>query len=272
MDESPHVGHSVASLSHKDLGCFPSVGLQLADVGTFQFAENLAVLCRAQYGHRRVGHGGVGVDEVSHVACIDRFVCAFLRCEAHESLAVEFDFVIVNEVGVFVFVHAVGREIDHSFFFVNPLYLTYIPFAFGHLVDDLSLSPVVEVEVGVVVALAHPEDAFAVLEVVAEVSVVVHVLLAGLLDDGSYLARDGRHLEESVVVVSAFVELEGDTLVVLVPLWCIDMVLAVEELCRWDEHLGCSHLHDDGHSVVERVARLGVFQCPELRLQLVAWR
>ena len=270
MDESPHVGHSVASLGYEHLWRLPSLSLQAADVGSLQGAQYLAVLGRAEHGDGRCGDGGVGVDEVGHVVGVGDAVVAFLRGEADEVLAVEPYFIIMYEVGVLLLGGtlaavagaesrlAVGREVDDALLLVDMLDATHVVLAASDLPDELSLLAVVEVDVMIAVALAGPEDALSVLEVTALLAVVVDVLVVALLDERAHLSRHGRELEHAVGVVPSLVELEGDGLAVLVPSRHAHLILMLEKLRRRLDDPACGHLDDDGHAEVERVAGLGI--------------
>ena len=109
-----------------------------------------------------------------------------------QSVAVESDAVVAYQVGILLLLHTVGGEVDAAVLLVHLQHLSYIPFPFGDLVRGSCRASVVHIQVVPVVAFAHPDEAFAVLQVVAEVARVVHVLVAGLFHQRAHLSGFGR--------------------------------------------------------------------------------
>ena len=206
------------------------------------------------------------------VGRIPGLVHAFFRRQAGQAGAVEADAVVVDEVRVFVLVHAVGREVDGLVLLVHVLHLAYVPFAAGNLVEGLPCRAVVQVEVVVVVALARPEDALPVAQVVAVDAGIVDVFLFLLLNQRAYAAVGCRHFEHAVDFVSAFVVLKGDALAVGIPGRSVQVVLVAEEFGRGNQPASAFHFEDAGHLEAQLVAGLGILLLVEFGLELVGGR
>ena len=138
------------------------------------------------------------------------------------------------------------------------LHSAHIPAAFGYLPGWLSRGAVVHIEVVVVVALAAPDYASGVGEQVSEYAGIVHILLLFLLNEGAHAAVRGRHLQQTIHLMAAFVVLEGQSLAVGVPSHAVQVVLVGEQFGGRYERAARLHLEYAGHLETQFVARLGI--------------
>ena len=134
---------------------------------------------------------GVGVDEVGFVFAEGDAVVALVGGEVHESFPVEIDLTVVDVVGVFVWIGlgqtlTVGGEVDDAVLLVDIDDATYIELTFGDLVDYLSCSAVVEIEVSITVAFAEPDDLLAIIDITTAETCPSDVFLFFLFDDRTY--------------------------------------------------------------------------------------
>ena len=231
----------------------------------------------AEHGHRWLVDGGVGVDEgILALPAEGGVMVTTLGGELDEVASVEVDAVVVEVVGVFlrdrtieagadsahvVAVESVGREDDVSLaVLVNlgVLHLAHPVVALGQL-GETALLAVIEIEMCVSVAVALPEDVVGV-EVAAQVAGVGDVLVVLLLNEGADVALQ-IHLEHTVGLVAAFIELEREGLAILVPAGSTHFILRGKELGGFgSDGLLILYINDDGDAVVERVAGLGILE------------
>ena len=193
----------------------------------------------------------------------------FFRGQTGQAGTVEADAVVMDEVRVFVLVHAVGREVDDLVLLVHVLYFAYVPFATGDLVSRLSCRAVVQVEVVVVVAFARPEDALPVCKVVAVDTGIVDIFFFLFLNQRAYLAVGCRHLQHPIDFVSPFVVLKRDGLAVSVPSGAVQVVLVAEEFGGGNQSASALHFEDAGYLEAQFVARFGILLLMESGLKLV---
>jgi hypothetical protein len=97
-----------------------------------------------------------------------------------------------------------------------------------------------------------------VLEVYAALTTIVDILIVMFLNKCTNISCE-VHLKYSIDLVATLIELECYVLAVGIPSRCRHIVLMGEELRRRLHHTSRSHLNDDRHTIVQRVARLGVF-------------
>ena len=120
----------------------------------------------------------------------------------------------------------------------------------------------------VVVALARPQQALRVCEVVAPDARPVHVLVAFVLDDGAQAAVFCRHRHQTVLLVSALVILEGEGLVVA-PLQVLQTILVADLLIVCPHLLARLRIEDHGCLLHQVVARLLILLLVQLRVELI---
>jgi hypothetical protein len=63
-DDAPDVGFSVARVGSEDLGGLPAASFELADIGFFQFADELAIASAPQLVNGGLIDARIRVDEV----------------------------------------------------------------------------------------------------------------------------------------------------------------------------------------------------------------
>ena len=144
--------------------------------------------------------------------------------------------------------------------------LAHIELAFGDLTDELCLLPVVQIDVVAAIALTGPQNAASVLEIMTVETVIVHILRIGLLNDGAYLTCLCIQFQQSVSFMPTLVERERQGAAVAVPMGCRYFVLLVKQFGRRLDDASCSHFDNNGHTIVQRVARLGILLLVQHRL------
>jgi len=169
-DDTPHVGLSVASLSYEHFRSLPSVCNDFRDVGSLKVHHKLACLCVPQDGNRCVCDCRCHIHNIFLVSRKPCIVHSFRRCHVAHVASVEADAVVSDEIWVFILVHSAGLEPYAACILIHVDDAADIPVSLCDLVLHLACSLVIEVEVIVVVALAHPDDLAVVLCMVAELA------------------------------------------------------------------------------------------------------
>ena len=236
-------------------------------MSAFSRHHHLAVASTPQHGHGSLARGGVHVYEIPVIRRQRGTVHRSLGCQRHEVLAVESDAVVVDEVGILLLVHAVGREVHDTLRLVHILHLAHVPRTLGDLAQ-LARLLAYEIQMVVVVALARPEQALRVCEMMAPDARPVHVLVAFVLDDGAQAAVFCRHRHQTVLLVAALVILEGEGLVVA-PLQVLQTVLVADLRIVCPHLLARLRIEDHGCLLHQVVARLLILLLVQLRVELI---
>ena len=215
-------------------------------------------------------------------------MCAMFRSQVDKVLAIEVNAVIVDVIRVFLWnfsietggclahvsvVAPVGREDDEPLALLIHLdiqHLTHPVFTLRHL-RELALLAVVEIEVGMPVAIAFPEDVVLV-EVSTVVARISHIFVILLLDEGFYIALQ-VHFKHTVSLMTALVELESERLAIVIPIGSRHSILALEEVGAFRID-GCLilYIHHHRNAVIQRIARLGILQGGVDGLHLIGGR
>ena len=153
---------------------------------------------------------------------------SFLRSQTNKMASIKSYLIIMNKVRIFCFVHTVGREVNHTSFLVYMLYLPHIEFAFRHLTDQASFLPVVQINMIATIAFAGPQNTTTVTEVVAIKAVIVDVLLVGLLNERSHSTRLSIQFQQSIGLMTTFIEGKGQRTAIAVPVGSGHMILMSE--------------------------------------------
>ena len=269
-DDPPDVRHPVPALGHEDLGVLPSGRQQRRSVGPLQLHDQRPVGRPAELGDGGLVDSRPLVDVVLMVGGEGDFMHAVGLGVRHQPGAVEVDAVVVDEVGVLLGVHAVRAEPDLAVRHIHAVHAADRPLALGDLILHLPRLAVEHVEVVPAVALGHPDDLPAVVEVVAEP-------LVGVVEEGLGLLGDHRprpagfgvDFDDPVDLVPPLVVLEDDVLAVLPPLQTGEGVGIGEEVVV-DDHLPSRlDVQDHRDLFVQPVAGLGVQVGRVLGLELV---
>ena len=102
---------------------------------------------------------------------------SFCRSETSEILTVEADTIITDQVGIFFSLYAICREINKLVGFIYPEDITYVPFAFGYLMNRLGCGAIIHIQMIPVVTFTHPYHPFSILQVVAEMAGIIDVFI-----------------------------------------------------------------------------------------------
>jgi len=107
--------------------------------------------------------------------------------EASQSATVKMDAIVTQQIRIFVGHHAVAREVYNALFFIHMQYFPYIPLSFCDLIDYFSVVAIVQIKMIPIVPLTHPDYLVAVLQVLTEITGVVH-------ESGTFLFNNRLHL------------------------------------------------------------------------------
>src|SRR5207249_4231867 len=88
--------------------------------------------------------------------------------ERDESASIEVDSVVMDEVGILAWVQATGMKVDVLVRFVYSVNASHGPLAFGDLPLHVSSRAIHEIKVIPAIALRHPDDFLAVVQIVPE--------------------------------------------------------------------------------------------------------
>ena len=136
----------------------------------------------------------------------------------HQPGTVEVDAIVVNEIGILFGVHSARTEPDPAVLHIHAVHAPNRPVALRDLVLNLPRLAVEHIEVVPPIALRHPDDLLAVVDVVAEPLVgVVEEGLGLLRDHGPGLTGRGVDFDDPIDLVASLVVLEHDVLAILPP-------------------------------------------------------
>ena len=136
------------------------------------------------------------------------------------------------------------------------------------MVAGLGCLAVVHVEMVPIVAFAAPYHASAVGEHVAVYAWIVDILVGSLFDERTHRSVFGRHLQNSIDLMSALVVFKRYSFAVGVPLRPVEFILLVKQSGVWNQGLACLHVEDAWHLEAQFIARFGVFLLVQNGLEL----
>ena len=179
--------------------------------------------------------------------------------ELCETGTVKVDAEPVQEVRILTGVHPAGREPDLALLIIDLGNGANDPVAAGDLGFHLAGWAVVQVEVIPAVALTHPNDFPAFIDVVPIVLRVIAVESGRrLVDYRSWMSGGGIHFDDPVQLVAALVVLKREGARILAP-FDAGYRIGVGKECGIDEsRFARGHVDEYGLRNVQRVAGLGV--------------
>ena len=269
-------------LATKASGARQPVAVRAREIAALEFQQDPAVGRAFEHGHRRQIHARPGVHEILIVRREDRAVIPVGVGQRRQARAVEVYAVVLDEIRVLFRIDPAGHERNLACGLVHANHAADHPVALRDLVLHEAGGAVEHVEVGPPVALGHPDDVLAVIEIVAIGAAargqfagharIVNEGVGGFVDDRACDAGLAVHFDHAIELMAALVVFEGDAPAVAPPEDARDLVGIRKERVVDENFTLPGYIDQDAFLLVEGIAGLGVETLECLRLHLVGRR